>query len=101
MIQSLQLPLFTVSNHHDDSCGSPLAVDGDAKGKYTGYFQNMLGEQFVFVYDRETEEGLLWAGDWNWDNAVQVQAGVVEGVNLTESEQLWLQACWKAATASG
>jgi hypothetical protein len=49
-------PLFRVSNHHAESCGEPPAVDGDAQGKYVGYFANEHGEQAIYLFDFETGE---------------------------------------------
>ncbi len=53
-------PLFTVSNHHAPHCGAPPAVTGDEPGVYHGYFENSHGEQFVFLYRRNTGERCYW-----------------------------------------
>ncbi len=54
MKQNDDKPLFTVSNHHTDSCGRPPAINGDRPNSYHGYFENTFGEQFIFVYNTET-----------------------------------------------
>ncbi len=46
-----------------------------------------------------TKQGTLWLGDAGWDEPVVVVDGEAPTVVLTHSEQLWLQACWDAATA--
>jgi len=68
-------PLFSVSNHHTESCGEPPAIDGDAAGKYLGYFANEHGEQAIYTYDFDTGEATLTMGDTGW----QVTHPVVDG----------------------
>ncbi len=92
--------LFRVSNHHTPGCGDPPYIDGDTKGKYYGYFQNQHGEQALFIYDYNTQEGTVWLGDNGWDEAVEVLDGRATGLVMDTSEALWLQACWRAATGS-
>jgi hypothetical protein len=46
---------------------------------YYGYFENPFGEQWVFAYDRKTQQGLLRGGDVGWDQAFTVRNGWVEG----------------------
>ena len=90
-------PLFTVSNHHTDSCGRPPGINGDTPNCYHGYFENALGEQFVFVYDRDTVKANLWCGDAGWEKPFPVANGLPEGLILSPEEQTWLQTCWRAA----
>jgi hypothetical protein len=59
-------PLFSISNHHVESCGEAPAVDGDAQGKYFGYFANEHAEQAVYTYDVDTREATLRMGDTGW-----------------------------------
>jgi hypothetical protein len=91
--------LFSVSNHHTAHCGEPPVVNGDDPGVYHGYFENCHGEQFVFVCHRNTAEGTLWAGDAGWQQPHAVVEGKVDLI-LSPEEELWLQACWQAATVS-
>ena len=90
-------PLFRISNHHTEDCGQPPAIDGDGAGKYFGYFANPYGEQSVFVYDYATCEASVWMGDTGWGKAHRVVDGRPEGIILTESEAVWIRACWLAA----
>ena len=90
-------PLFRISNHHTEDCGQPAAIDGDGAGKYFGYFANPYGEQSVFVYDYATCEASVWMGDTGWGKAHRVVDGRPEGIILTESEAVWIRACWLAA----
>jgi hypothetical protein len=41
----------------------------------------------------------LRGGDVGWENVYQVNNGKVDYLNLSVKEQMWLQACWKAAAA--
>ena len=89
-------PLFSISNHHVESCGEAPAVDGDAQGKYFGYFANEHGEQAVYTYDVDTREATLRMGDTGWQVVHPVVSGRVDGLILTETELGWLRACWMA-----
>ena len=90
-------PLFRISNHHTEDCGQPPAIDGDGTGKYVGYFANQYGEQAVFVYDYQTREASVRMGETGWGKAHRVVDGRTEGIILTESEAMWIRACWLAA----
>jgi hypothetical protein len=86
------LPLFSVSNHHLEHCGNPPQIDGDAAGKYFGYFENQDGEQMVYCYDYQTQKGTLRMGDAHWEKEYVVdENGIVkEGILLSYNERLWL-----------
>ena len=89
-------PLFSVSNHHTGSCGDAPMIDGDAPGKYVGYFVNEHGEQAIYTYDFETGGATLKMGDSGWQVAHPVVNGEVDGLLLTKAELMWLRACWMA-----
>ena len=92
--------LFRVSNRQKPDSGQPPFFDGDAPGRYYGYFLNSYGEQLIFEYNRETKQATLWHGDAGWDAPYSVVDGQAEDLVLSEDEQLWLRACWAAATES-
>lgn len=93
-----QEPIFSVTNHHSAACGEPPHVaDGDLS-RYRGYFENEYGEQAIFVYDRQTQQGTVWMGDAGWTAAHRVREGVAPDLDLTPAEKTWLRACWDAAT---
>jgi hypothetical protein len=97
------LPLFSVKNHHIESCGKPPSItDGDGP-RYRGYFENEYGEQAIFVYDWQKREGTLYLGDAGWEKPYRVVApGRAEGgLVMGAEERAWLAACWAAATANG
>ena len=98
--QDAGAPLFVVFNHHTDSAGRPPSVHGDGPGKYYGYFANEFGEQGIFVYDYETEQASVQMGDAGWGSIHRVVDGRAEGINLSEAEVQWIQACWLAAKGS-
>ena len=97
MTASDDQPLFTISNHHDVSCGQPPMVNGDTSNSYHGYFENLYGEQFVFVYNYDTNQGVLWCGDSGWERPYPVKDGRVRDLILSSEEQMWLQVCWHTA----
>jgi hypothetical protein len=90
-------PLLTIRNHHAAACGDPPIVEGAAGKRYIGYFENPLGEQWIFIYDRETGAATLRGGDLGWNNQYDVSDGNAGDLILGRAEQLWLQACLLAS----
>jgi hypothetical protein len=93
-------PLFAVRNHHSAECGTPPRIDDSSPSQYFGYFENQHGEQAVFVHDRDSGQGIVYIGDAGWDTPHAVVGGVVPDLVLSETERLWVRACWQAATAN-
>jgi hypothetical protein len=94
-----QQPFFTIYNGHVEQAGTPPQLDSREPGTYFGYFENEHGEQWVFVYDHETERGVLQGGDAGWAEKFEVVDGTARNLILNSEERQWLLACWKAATA--
>jgi hypothetical protein len=90
--------IFSVTNHHIAASGTPPNIDDTAPSRYLGYFENELGEQAIFVYDRATQEGVVYLGDANWERPWRVRNGIAEGLVLSSREQAWLRVCWQSAT---
>jgi hypothetical protein len=90
--------IFSVTNVHHVSCGTPPQIDDTVPNRYLGYFENQHGEQAIFVYDRSTKQGTLYMGDAGWGNTYKVINGVAQGLRVNAVEQAWLTVCWKAAT---
>ena len=93
-------PLFQVGNHHIAASGPPPHIDDGSPSQYLGYFENQYGEQTVFVYDRDSNHAVLYLGDAGWESPHAVVDGDVPDLVLSETERLWLRACWQAATAN-
>jgi hypothetical protein len=93
-------PLFQVRNQHTAACGAPPHIDDLHPHQYLGYFQNQYGGQAVFIYDRNSDQGILYLGDAGWETPHALIDGAVPDVVLSETEQPWLRACWQAATAN-
>jgi hypothetical protein len=91
-------PILQISNHHTANCGTPPRIEERAS-QYLGYFENQYGEQMIFVLDRRSGTGRLYAGDAGWETPYEVVDGVAKELILTPEEALWLRACWKAAMA--
>lgn len=89
--------LFRVSNHQVPDSGEPPTIDGDAARRYHSCFENASKEQQMFVYDYDTQQGVVWHGDAGWQRPFPVNEGKAPGRILDEAEQLWLKACWLAA----
>ena len=93
-------PLFCVRNHHSADCGAPPCIDDHSPSQYLGYFENQHGEQAVFVYDRDSSQAMVYVGDAGWAAPYAVVDGAVPDLVLSETERLWVRACWQAATAN-
>lgn len=93
-------PLFQVRNHHSATSGPPPHIDDLRSNQYVGYFENPYGEQAVFVYDRDSNQAMLYLGDAGWETPHAVVNGAVPDLILSDTELLWLHACWQASAAS-
>ncbi len=91
-------PLLKIPNHHAPGCGDPPIVDGKSDDRYIGYFENPFGEQWIFTLDRKTGKAVLRGGDIGWNTAHDVVDGRTNDLILVVEEQLWLSACWAAAS---
>jgi hypothetical protein len=90
--------LLQVRNHHLAAAGTPPRIDDADANRYIGYFENVYGEQAVFVYDHSSQTATLYMGDAGWETGHRVVGGVAPDLILNEAELLWLRACWQAAT---
>jgi hypothetical protein len=90
--------IFQAKNKYSDDSGEPPHIDANTPNKYHGYFENSYGEQLIFVYDKEAKSGVLWHGDAGWQKSYSVIDGLSPELMLSEQEEMWLQACWNAAT---
>jgi hypothetical protein len=90
--------IFQARNNHSVRCGKPPEVDASVRKRYHGYFENEFGEQAIFIYDHEVNEGILYMGDAGWERAFKVIGARVPELVLSESEALWLYNCWRTAT---
>jgi hypothetical protein len=90
-------PMLRIFNKHVAGCDPPAINNLDNEALYIGYFENSEGEQWVFVFDRETEQAELRGGDVGWNTAFDAHDGKAQGVILRRDEAEWLAACWRAA----
>ena len=93
-------PLFSVHNHHSADCGTPPRIDDHSPSQYLGYFENQHGEQAVFVYARDSSQANVYRGDAGWEAPHAVVDGAMPDLVLSETERLWVRACWQAAAAN-
>ena len=98
--EDVDAPLLQVRNRHSAEAGLPPHIVDLDGNQYVCYFENGYGEQAVFVYDRDAGTGKLYLGDAGWETAHVVINGAVPDLILSESELLWVRACWQAATGS-
>lgn len=90
--------VFQARNKHSTDAGKPPQIDANIRKRYHGYFENEHGEQVIFVYDYEVNEGTLWMGDAGWEKAFKVIDARVPELVLSRNEALWLYNCWITAT---
>jgi len=88
----LARPLLLVSNRHVE--GSPIFEVTGETPKYTSYFENVLGEQWVFQSGEGTFS--LSGGDIGWAEPITTMADLGDLV-LQTPEILWVAACLYAA----
>jgi hypothetical protein len=67
-----QEAILTVHNGHIAECGTPPKLTL-YEGKWTCYFENVYGEQFIMQYDRHTDICHLWSGDVGWEEELHVE----------------------------
>jgi len=77
-------PIFHIGNKHSEDCGKPPHLDRNIRKRYHGYFENEYGEQAIFVYDYEVNEGILWMGGCGMGNLVQGYRGSCAGISFRE-----------------
>ncbi len=63
----------------------------------TWRFTNRYGEEWEFVYDSASGEGVLRGSDVDW-KAYRVVSGFAPGLILNEEEIIWLRKTWAEAT---
>ncbi len=61
----------------------------DDPNQYIGYFENALGEQWVFTFHRPSQTAELRGGDIGWNEPILVHDGEPQDVVLRASEQAW------------
>ena len=83
--------IFEAVNHHGSSCGEPPQITTGGSGRYCGYYENEHGEQFIFVYERQTKQATLWVGDNGWDHPVAITDPEKPEVVLGKGEWLFLK----------
>ena len=89
-----------IRNHHSAACGTPPHIDDLRPNRYLGYFENQYGEQARFICDRDSNKAVLYLGDAGLATPHAVVDGAVPDVVLSETERLWVRACWRPATAN-
>ena len=89
--------LLEIDNVHVAECGSPPSID--ATGKYIGYFENPLREQWVFIGDRRTGNALIHGRDvgWGTEKSVSLESPCPD-IILAEPEKMWIVSCFVAMT---
>ena len=90
-------PLLIINNKHVSSSGTPPFVTNDDPNNYYGYYENVHGEQLLFIADRKSRKAQLWGGDFGWGEGYNVLNGSVPSLVLDEQEKIWVQCCWSSA----
>jgi hypothetical protein len=64
--------ILSIDNRHAKGCGTPPKL-GLREGRWTCYFENVRGEQFIMQYDRNTNICHLWCGGVRWEEELRVE----------------------------
>ena len=89
--------LLEIDNAHIADCGPPPSIN--AEDKYIGYFENSVGEQWVFIGDRQTGKALIHGGDIGWEDGKSVSLECpCPDIILAEPEKTWVVSCFVAMT---
>jgi hypothetical protein len=64
--------ILTIQNSHIEECGTPPKLTLGA-GKWTCYFENVHGEQFIMQLDSNNNICHLWSGDIGWEEELRVE----------------------------
>jgi hypothetical protein len=64
--------ILTIKNTHIPECGTPPKLTLK-EGKWSCYFENVHGEQFVMQFDLNTNICHLWSGDVGWEEELRVE----------------------------
>lgn len=91
------MAVLTIESLHIADSGKPPDLKRDLNGPYTAYFENECGEQLIFTYDYKKQQGLLWHGDYSWEEPQLVFAGSVPTLVMHQLECDWLRLVWDAA----
>ncbi len=92
--------IFSITNHHVEVAGVPPHIDDSQGNQLHYYFENRHGDQFIFVYDLDTNAGVLYCGDAGWEHPDSVMNGEPQRIALNTIEQAWLKDCWNTATGT-
>lgn len=116
--------IFTALNAHSSGCLPPELPEGNFR---QSYFENAYGEQWLFLYNRDTGEARVRSGDIGWGTELRVAAFAdvyghvpaaaqehlrkiygdwmvvaTEGPYvISRPEQLWLAGCMLAVAPAG
>lgn len=82
--------MLQVRNHHLVEAGPPPTTNDADLNQYTGYFENVCGEQAVFMFERTASTSGHYLGHASWENSDVVIDGVAPDLVLDEAELSWL-----------
>jgi hypothetical protein len=95
---TIRHPVFiSRDNQHFGNAGT---ADG-AKSRYSSYFENMLGEQWIAEKFGTADKLSVRGGDIDWEILYEYDGFFLKDllgnlIVLQKSERLWLQACYLA-----
>ena len=96
-LENLINNVFTIDNHHVPDSGKIPKLD--LKGKYKGYYENMHGEQFIFLGDYKNKKAVIRGGDFGWETEIEIFSGMGIGKWIFSNEEiLWISHCYSTMT---
>jgi len=89
--------LLQVYNLHSEKCGFPPVID--VKCRYVSYFENVYGEQWVFLGDKKLDKATIYCGEGGWGNPIELSADkLCPNIPLNDLEKNWIVLSWAAMT---
>ena len=96
-LEGMSKPMFIAANAHAECSGPPPQINANDY-RFSSFFTNEHGEQWIFVYDEKTDTGIFRGGDIEWEE-VRVASNAQELLSkliMSKAEQLWVQACFES-----
>ena len=82
-------PLLKISNHHALASAPPI-IEEIKPDQYIGYFENIFGEQWIFTRDLQRVWRNCAAGNFGWNQEIDVADGASGELTLNATEAEWL-----------
>ena len=98
---SMDSLIIEIHNQHVAGSGFPPSMMKRANDDfYCSYFESACGDQWLFIFNRQTFIGYFWSGDIGWDRRIEIRDNKIQDADLIlgPDEFGWLTLCWRVAS---